>query len=155
MRLWIDNTGLQSAALCLEGRARPSDRDVRGLLQLATLLIFGNKVALNGFEDDVVAERTEEIVHGLGTIGISEDILSISPVREIEYALACSTAADSIAPSLRDRYSPDDSDLIGAQPPDLPRGVHERQVKYVKLAYEPEGSARLQELEASALKTKQ
>ena len=52
-------------AWCLEGRARPTnDCDVRGLLQLATLIIYGNKVALNAFEDDVIAEQTRGIIEG-------------------------------------------------------------------------------------------
>jgi hypothetical protein len=155
MQLWIDNTGLQSAGLCLEGKANPGhDYDVRGLLQLATLSIFANKITLNGFETDTIAERTEGFVHLLGQNGLTKDVLSITRTKEPEYALACRTAANFVAPTLRDRYHPDDSALIGVEPPDLPRGIHKRQVGYVSLASEPEGSSRLEELEASALKDK-
>jgi hypothetical protein len=144
MQLWIDNTGLQSAGLCLDGRASLAhDYDVRGLLQLATLVIYGNKVSLNGFEDNIIAKRSHEIVEHLQTIGITEDILSINPVTEAEYALACKTAADSIAPELCDGFNHDEFKLIGGEPPDLPRGFQERQVKYVALASEQEGSIKL------------
>lgn len=155
MQLWIDNTGLQSAGLCLDGRASLAhDYDVRGLLQLATLVIYGNKVSLNGFEENIIAKRSHEIVEQLQTIGITEEILSISPVAEAEYALACKTAADSIAPDLCDGFNPDEFKLIGGEPPDLPRGLQERQVKYVALASEQEGSTKLQEVEENALADK-
>ena len=157
MQLWIDNTGLQSAGLCLDGRASLAhDYDIRGLLQLATLVIYGNKVSLNGFEDDIVANRSHEIVEQLRTFGITKDILSINPVTEAEYALACKTAADSIATDLCDGFNFDESKLLGVEPPDLPRGLQERQVKYsyVALASEREGSAKLQEVEANALTDK-
>ncbi len=103
MQLWIDNTGLQSAGHCLEGRAS-HDYDVHGLLQLATLVIFGNKVALNGFEANSIAKRSQEIVDKLRTIGITEDILSINPITKPEYRLACQTAANSIAAFLNDGF---------------------------------------------------
>ncbi len=155
MQLWIDNTGLQSAGLCLEGRARPAhDYDIRGLLQLATLLIYGNRISLNGFEDKIVADRTKEMVDRLRELGIAKDILSISPITEVEYALACRTAADSVAPDLTNNYNPDDFRLVGAEPPDLPRGVAKRQVNYVTLAYEREGSAKLHAVEKTALRDK-
>jgi hypothetical protein len=155
MQLWIDNTGLQSAGLCLEGRARPAhDYDVRGLLQLATLLVYGNKISLNGFEDKVVADRTEEMVDRLRGLGIAKNILSISPITEVEYALACRTAADSVGPDLASNYNPDDFRLVGGEPPDLPRGVAKRQVNYVALAHERKGSAKLHAVEKAALRDK-
>ena len=153
MKLWIDNTGLQSAGLCVEGRARPDhDYDVRGLLQLATLIIYGNTIALNGFEDDIIAKRTQEIVGRLERLGITKDTLSICPVSEIEYGLACRTAADTVASTLGDDYNPDDSAILGTEPPDLPRGIEERQIEFVALAQEPQGSAKLEAVEKSALR---
>src|SRR4051794_14426001 len=105
MQLWLDNTGLQSAGLCLAHEARPDhDYDVRGLLQFATLSIFANKITLNGFESDIVAEKTESFVHRLERIGLTKDILSVTDTRETEYGLACTTAADFVAPILRERY---------------------------------------------------
>lgn len=155
MNIWIDNTGLQSAAQCLEGRANPNqDYDVRGLLQLATLIIYGNNISLNGFEDDIIARRSQEIIEQLQTIHISEDILSINPVSEDEYALACKTTADSIAPELCYSFNPDEYQLIGGEPPDLPIGLHERQVKCIELASEPENSAKLKDVEKNALRDK-
>lgn len=154
MKLWIDNTGLHSAGVCLEGRASlEHDYDVRGLLQLATLVVYGNEVSLNGFENKLIANRSLEIVEQLQAIGITEDILSINPVTEMEYALACKTAAESIAPELFEGFNPHEFQLIGG-PPDLPRGFRDRQVKCLALANEPEGSPKLQEVEEKALSDK-
>lgn len=155
MKLWIDNTGLQSAAQCLDGRAHPNhEYDVRGLLQLATLLVYGNKVFLNGFEDDKIATRSREIVDQLRALEITEDILSINPVNEAEYALACKTAAESIAPELRESFNPDEHMVLGGEPPDLPRGIQARQVEFVALASEPADSVRLRHVEQDALNDK-
>lgn len=153
MKIWIDNTGLESAGQCLDGQAR-QDCDVRGLLQLATLIIYGNKISVNGFEDIKVATRSEQIVNQLRTIGITDDILTISPVNEVEYALACKTAADLIAPELCDTFNPIEFDVIGGVLPDVLRGLRERQVAFVTLAKEKDGSEKLQEVEESALKDK-
>lgn len=155
MKLWIDNTGLHSAGVCLEGRANlEHDYDVRGLLQLATLVVYGNEVSLNGFENKLIASRSREIVEQLQAIGITEDIVSINPVTEIEYALACKTTAESIAPELFEGFNPNEFQLIGGGPPDLPRGFRDRQVRCLALANEPEGSTKLQEVEESALSDK-
>jgi hypothetical protein len=152
MRLWIDNTGLQSAAQCLDGRASlDHDYDIRGLFQLATLLIYGNRLSLNGFEDDKVARRSEEIVQQLRSLGIDDDTLSIREVTEPEYALACKTAADSIALDLCDSFNPEEHLMLGTEPPELPRGAQERLVNYIRLAMEPNGSAELRKTEDKAL----
>src|SRR5437879_3650804 len=129
MQIWIDNTGLQSAGLCLEGKARPAhDYDIRGLLQLATLVIYGNRISLNGFEDDVIATRTQETVEQLRALGIAEGILSINSLTESEYALACMTTAESIALELNDGFNAEEFSLIGVEPPDLPRRLVQRHV---------------------------
>jgi hypothetical protein len=121
-----DNTGLQSAGLCLEGRAS-HDYDVHGLLQLATLVIFGNKVALNGFEANSIAKRSQEIVDKLRTIGIEEGILSIKPIAKPEYRLACQTAANSIASVLYDGLNPVEiqlpRELYAITPQERVRGI--------------------------------
>lgn len=63
MKLWIDNTGLQSAGQCLDGKAsRMHDYDIRGLLQLSTLFIYANRISLNGFEDPKLAAQSVDIV---------------------------------------------------------------------------------------------
>lgn len=61
MKIWIDNSGLHSAAQCLDGRASLShDYHLRGLLQFATLIIFSDSLSLNGFEDSGIAARSAE-----------------------------------------------------------------------------------------------
>jgi len=155
MKLWIDNTGLQSAGQCLDGRASPHhDYDVRGLLQLATLIIYGNSINLNGFESDKIAERSKEIIEQLTSLGITPDILSISPVTETQYALACKTAADAVASDLHESFNPNEYQMLGGEPPDLPRGAYERQVAFITLAGEPDDSPRLQQAIETALMDK-
>ena len=78
MRLWLDNTGLHSAGLCLLGRAR-NDSDIRGLLQLATFLVFSESLLVNGFEADSVLKRTWEIKGQLVDWGLEYPELSIVP----------------------------------------------------------------------------
>lgn len=155
MRLWIDNTGLQSAARCLDGTASiHHDYDLRGLLQLATLIIFGDSVSLNGFEDPEIATRSSEIAQHLQSLGITEDILSIRQVNEAEYALACQTAANSIAPDLSVAFNPLEHQLVGAGPPESPRGSIPRQIAAIALADEPPCSGKLHRAESSALGSK-
>ena len=153
MRLWIDNTGLQSAGKCLEGRARVThEYDVAGLLQLATLLIYGNTISLNGFEEKTVAEHSRAVVEHLQALGVPHKTVSITPVSETEYSLACKTAGDLVAPELHESFNPDEYQLLGGEPPDLPRGIAERQTTFVTLAAESEDSERLRKARERALK---
>lgn len=155
MKLWIDNTGLQSAGLCLEGRANSlHDYDIRGLLQLATLIIYGNNIALNGFEDKKIASRSRELVDQLKRFNITEDILSIRSIHEDEYALACKTAADSIAHELRHSFYPNEHEILGGEPPNLPRGLRKRLVGFVNLVNEPDNSEKLRRVLEESLKEK-
>ena len=155
MKIWIDNTGLQSAAQCLNGTAdRDHEYDVRGIIQLATLLIFANRLELNGFEDKRIAKRSREVVHRLQALGIGNDILSIRSIGEPEYALACKTAANSIADELCDSFNPEEFKLLGGEPPDLPRGTRERLVNCIAIAKEKNGSAILRRVEDEALRDK-
>ena len=155
MELWIDNTGLQSAALCLEGRASPMhEYDARGLLQLATQIIYGEKISLNGFEDEKIANRSKEVVERLQSLYSNEKIININPIGVDEYALACKTAADMVAPDLRYSFNPDEYKLLGGEPPDLPRGFKERLVSFVKLAIEPVNSEKLDKVLEESLKDK-
>src|ERR1044072_362440 len=153
MKLWIDNTGLQSAGVCLERRAR-SDYDVRGLLQLATLVIFGDNISLNGFEDEIIAARSRAMAHSLESVGV-RDIVFVRPVSEPAYKQACKAAAEKVASDLSSFLVPGGvAPWSTGEPPDLPRGLLERQFRYVELANESEGSARLRDVEALALQDK-
>jgi len=155
MKIWIDNTGLQSAAQCLDGWAdQKYDYDIHGLLQLATLIIYGNNITLNGFEDTKIANRSKEVIEKLRDIGISEDILSISQINEAEYALACKTAAKLAAQNLGSTFNPTENHLIGCGPPEVPRGHKERQISSINLALEPHDSNSYEISEISALRHK-
>jgi len=153
VRLWIDNTGLQGAGQCLAGRAHPGhEYDIRGLLQLATLLIFANEIKLNGFEDDTVAARSREIVDQLRALDTADNAVSIEPVTKAQYALACKIAADSLAQDLPESFNPDEHMILGGEPSHLPRGIRARQVQFMTLARERAGSAALRQTEENALR---
>jgi hypothetical protein len=155
MKLWIDNTGLQTAFQCLDGWANPHyDHSVRGLIQLSTLIIFGNQITLNGFEDGNVATKSQEAVERLQTLEIDQETLRIEPIGKEEYGLACYTAAESIAAELVESFNPAEHMLLGGEPPDLPRGVKKRQVEFIRLASEPEGSPLLTRVMETALDDK-
>lgn len=155
MRIWMDNTGLLSAAQCLEGRADPKhDNDIRSLLQLATLVIFSNHIYLNGFDCDEVADRSQEIVTQFGTYGMTEDIISTVPESEETYARACKTTAELIAPSLSRFFNPEVGNLLGVVPPGFPPDLLRRNINCINLADESDGSEILQHYETNALKDK-
>jgi len=139
MDLWIDNTGLQTAGRCLS-RVAESDYDVRGLLQLATLIIYGDKLELNGFEENRISTRSRELRQQLIDLGLESEALSIADMTRDAYSLACQTTAQFAASELQDRFQPDEHDFIGCEPPHLPPGMTERQVLFVDLARERDDS---------------
>lgn len=155
MNLWLDNTGIQSAALCLEGRAGSKlDYDIRGLLQLATYLVYGSNLKLNGFEDETVAQKTLETVQRLREFDVGPNVLSVCPIEEQEYALACRTAAESASSHLCDSFCADEEVVYGGHPPELPRGLKKQQIEFVALAEEPDESQKLIDAMRSALSAK-
>jgi len=132
MDLWIDNTGLQSAGLCLEGKARDED-DVRGLLQLATLIVFG-RVRLNGFEHEQVRRGSESVLARLRSVGIPADVIDLENVQQDTYADACLKAALHAAQELERGFVISGSNPFSSlEPPELPRGTRERQEAFVEL----------------------
>ena len=114
MHLWIDNTGLYSAAQSLLGYSQGED-DTKGLLQLATLLIFAETLFVNGFEQEEVSGRTKGVKHHLEHLGLDEMGLSIVPSSKEEYARACEVAASRCADDLYWAFNP------GKQEPSAPR----------------------------------
>jgi len=100
MKLWIDNTGLDSVRRCLAGHAR-GEFDVRGLLQLATLLVFGDKLSVNGFEMDRVAKRAKWTKTQLEKIGLDPQTLEITHPDPKKYRTACDVAARHCAMDLK------------------------------------------------------
>lgn len=99
MRLWIDNTGLQSAGLCLHNQGR-DDGDVEGLLQLGTFLAFSDGMLLSDFELSEVADKTSETIYHLRTLGVTDQILDLVPMNHDTYQTACLSATKSAEENL-------------------------------------------------------
>lgn len=113
MNLFIDNTGLHSAARCLEGRAN-GDSDLKGLLQLAVQLVFSEAIFISGFSPASVIERTNSIRDRLIDCGLSQDGFRIIDSEVLDYVKTCELAARkaaddlAIAFHLEDREFPTD-----------------------------------------------
>ncbi|MBN8476519.1 hypothetical protein [Sulfuritalea sp.] len=122
MDLFLDNTGLHAAGECLSGRAR-GEADVRGLLQLGTLLVFAERLQINGFELDAVGRRTREIRDNLMHLGLDQSALVIGNQSEASYGRACLAAADAAAEELPSLVA--SSELPGGSttPTGLPDGA--------------------------------
>jgi hypothetical protein len=150
MQVWTDNTGLHAVRQCLNGKA-DNDGDIRGLLQFATLLIYGDRMQVNGFEIPVISERTEELVHALALMTPNQTLLEIAPITAQEYAEACTAAADRAASDLPFVFNPDEHIHLRLGPPDLPRELLDRQVNCVRLACLTDESDELSAIRQHAL----
>jgi hypothetical protein len=152
MQTWIDNTGLHSAGLCLDGRANAShDLDVRGLLQLATLLVFSNRIELCEFGRDPVNDRSREIAESLVSIGVAREALSVVTISEGDYARACNAAAEAVAAELEGPWTSNEATLLGLEAPDVPKGPLEGQIRFMELALTADQTT-LVEVRESALR---
>jgi|GEM_PF-6233475 len=134
MKLWIDNTGLQSAGCSLEERAR-GEVDIQGLLQLGTYLVFAENIKVNGFEaEESIAARTREIRDILTSLEVPSEILEISLETEKTYAYACKNAAEDLAERLKYGFQPNEQEVLGLEPVDLPPRISKAQVAFLDLA---------------------
>ena len=61
MKIMLDNTGIHAVGRCLEGSCHGAV-DVRGLVQLATHVVFADALCVRAFEPDDVRERTSRIL---------------------------------------------------------------------------------------------
>ncbi|HYC54053.1 MAG TPA: hypothetical protein VEL28_03855 [Candidatus Binatia bacterium] len=122
MNLFLDNTGLHAAGESLDGRSR-GDADVKGLLQLGTLLIFAERLHLNGFELDTVAGRTREIRDMLVELGLPSSSLAIGDQDDVIYGRACISAANAAADDLASLSSTAMVSAGPVAPTGLPEGA--------------------------------
>lgn len=125
MHLWIDNTGLHGAGKCLLGEAR-TDYEIKGLLQLATLIVFADTIEVGDFEAPVVAATSADFRDMLLNIGLEEGALLIHPKSREDYALACRGAADFAGEELVHRFRADEQVILGLPEPNIPRGAQFR-----------------------------
>lgn len=152
MRLWIDNTGLQSAGQCLEGKAA-GDIDVKGLLQLGTLLVFSQNLLLNSVETDRVAEKSSGVVERLVHLGVDKAFIQVTGDIDT-YLMACESAADTAAADLETAFKSQNSDMLRLEPPDLPEEIRIAQTDFVRVANTPLTDAQLSSIKAKAKRNK-
>lgn len=150
MRLWIDNTGLHSVGQCLV-RAATGDHDVKGLLQFATLLVYGDSLGVNGYEPMGIASRSKYIVDHLVGLGCPGSAVVIKPVSRDLYALACKSAAAEAEENLLLSFNPQQEALLGCEPTNLPLGDYERQIHFPQLLRLKDDSAQLADTLVTAL----
>jgi hypothetical protein len=96
MDVWIDNTGLHGAGRCLAGEARLS-QDVRGLLQLATLLVFSETFRFGDYEIPAVTAASSRHTRALIKLGLSETAIAAHHLSQEQYESACRAAASLAA----------------------------------------------------------
>lgn len=121
MQLWIDNTGLHSASLAANGKAR-GRVDCRGLLQLCTLLVFADRIKLNGFEPRFVADPSREAVSEFNRL-IDEEVLKVVDVPESAYRMACEEAASGAAAEVSDSFQLNEDSILGPLSEDFIHGL--------------------------------
>jgi hypothetical protein len=92
MRSFIDNTGLQSTALVLSGKARGPE-DVNEFVQFLILAVFSESLVVGGFELPEVAERTAAAAQDVLNYGLSLPTVNLSTIPEWNFASACLRAA--------------------------------------------------------------
>ena len=115
MRLWIDNTGIQSAGICLDGHGR-TEFDAKGLLQFATFLVYGNRTLINGFEASPISSKTVEFKDYFTDLGVPEDAIHIdNEITKVIYAKACKTAAEDATENLEYEFNPREFEVLGAE----------------------------------------
>lgn len=119
MELLIDNTGLHSAARTIFANAE-KEIDVKGLIQLSSLIIFSNRIRLAGLEDKFVKTHTAEILSNLGSLGVSQDIISIDEENSDFLKKMCKSTAEECANFLFTACHSPSSDFIGSHPDNLP-----------------------------------
>lgn len=132
MPLWIDNTGLQSAGRSLNGRAF-GRIDVDGLLNLAVLIVFADKLIINGFEPENVAKRTRDIRDQLIFAGMPSDAIEVLDCSSEFYWEACRAAGVTCAQQLHWTFDPSEERVLGTHP-EISREEQSQLLRLIDLA---------------------
>jgi hypothetical protein len=152
MHLWIDNTGLHGAGRCLVGEAK-THYDVKGLLQLATLLVFAEKIELNSFEPSEITEASKHFRSLIVAAGADGDSLVIRETSKERYEDACRAAADFASEELIYRFNPDEQLILGVPQANIPRGAQFQAERTEDLARETDAST-LESVRQTALESR-
>ena len=97
---------------------------VEGLLQLATFLIYANRMSINGFEHKFVRERTEEAAETLYDLNLEKDAFLIQRVDRNAYDAACESAAERAIVGIAGATTLGNLNITSSlEPPELPSVV--------------------------------
>lgn len=99
MQFLLDNTGIHGAGRCFE-RSGKGEADLAGLLQLATQLVFCERLYVSAFESPEVEQRTNHVREFLISRGMDPHILEPISFDIDAYSTACQTAANLCAEDL-------------------------------------------------------
>jgi hypothetical protein len=93
MKLLIDNTGLQSSGMCLQGKPR-NENDVKNLIQLGTLLVFSNELIVNSIGATSGTQESKKVINYLAKIGVEKTVIKQDGDEKL-FWLACERAAEA------------------------------------------------------------
>ncbi len=111
--LLLDNTGLHSAARCLDGSNLQND-DLLGLLNFASQIVFSDSIRLSTYESTGVSERTDEILDFLTKFekNTQEPVISKLERPSSYYHQCAKKVADDLADELAVGMSFDSASLF-------------------------------------------
>jgi hypothetical protein len=121
MKIWIDNTGLHSAARCIE-RSAKGEIDISGLLQFASHLVFSEQIFLSGFESTHIAAKSKEFCNYIYSCGLNKNDLVILDIPETLLKKTCQNAAENFLKDLQFSFnvkSKKNYSLLSAAKPDF------------------------------------
>ena len=100
MKLLLDHTSLHSVGRSIQHRAT-GEPDLAGLLQLATQLVFAEKIALSNVDSGGVISESRGILSKLRHYGVDESIFSFFGITQEEFQAASIRAAKKLAADLK------------------------------------------------------
>ena len=123
---YLDHTLISAVRRTLDRRAL-SRTDAPNLIQLAIALVFADRLMLNGFETQYVAQNSRQVISNLIELGVEKETISFSVDGKEQYARCCILAADRLASALN-RFGIVGSIDFTASRPELSR----EQIEYEK-----------------------
>lgn len=127
--------------------------DAKGLLNVATLLVFGSKIRLTSFEPQELVEISSTFVDALASLTGDDPTVEFHKTSRHEYAVACRKAAEFSASELPFRFRRNARELLGLPSASLPAGATFQPDRVRKIVETYDGS-QLDDLSCSALEAK-
>jgi hypothetical protein len=150
VRVFVDNTGIHAAGRCFKHKAKGDD--VRGLLQLATFVVFADDIALSTFEPQGVAEETRDICSQLVDMGVPSSFLCINDIKAEYYEAICADAAKQASSCLNITFDPQANIPDGLAPDNLPLEMEDLAQKIRDLIWSPPRPSEAGEIQFRAIR---